>query len=171
MDTHCQWVQDSPFGPLLVETGLRGVLSVSLESKARNHSEVCNDCASIQAAFQRYFHGEAAALDGLEVDLSHARTEFNRKVLKTLHDTVPAGSTTTYGALAARAGRPGAARAVGSAMANNPVPIVVPCHRVLASDGTLGGYGGGLEMKRRLLEMEGVTSQKAGATSRKTPVG
>ncbi|NLG87469.1 MAG: methylated-DNA--[protein]-cysteine S-methyltransferase [Firmicutes bacterium] len=69
--------------------------------------------------------------------------------------TVPYGKTVTYGDLAVAAGHPRAARAVGSAMRANPLPLFVPCHRVLPADGTLGGYGGGRELKRRLLELEG----------------
>jgi methylated-DNA-[protein]-cysteine S-methyltransferase len=68
---------------------------------------------------------------------------------------VPYGQLTTYGTLAAKAGRPRAARAVGTIMNRNPVPIVLPCHRVVGSTGALTGYGGGLDRKRRLLELEG----------------
>jgi methylated-DNA-[protein]-cysteine S-methyltransferase len=155
MSTHCQWIQESPFGPLLVETGDNGVRSVELKPGSTNGSTMCKDCAEVQLAFDKYFSGDGDALANVAVDVSAAKTDFHRKVLKVLHDTVPAGATTSYGELATAAGRPGAARAVGSAMANNPVPIIVPCHRVLASDGKLGGYGGGLEMKRKLLELEG----------------
>jgi methylated-DNA-[protein]-cysteine S-methyltransferase len=69
---------------------------------------------------------------------------------------VPYGSVTTYGALAAKAGRPAAARAVGTIMNRNPVPIVLPCHRVVGASGSLVGYGGGLERKEQLLRLEGV---------------
>jgi len=81
-------------------------------------------------------------------------------VLTTLREAVPPGATISYGELAELVGHPGAARAVGTTMATNPVPIILPCHRVLASDGTLGGYGGGLDMKRELLGIEGVTISK-----------
>jgi methylated-DNA-[protein]-cysteine S-methyltransferase len=80
---------------------------------------------------------------------------FRERVLSTLYDGVPFGSLISYGDLSARAGDPTAARAVGEAMAANPYPIVVPCHRVVANDG-LGGFGGGLDMKRWLLAHEGV---------------
>jgi len=80
---------------------------------------------------------------------------FAKKVLTKLMD-VPAGDVTTYGALAKDVGRPGGAQAVGGAVGSNPVPIVVPCHRVVASGGKLGGFGGGLPMKRALLALEGV---------------
>ena len=75
---------------------------------------------------------------------------------------IPRGQTRTYGELARMAGSPGAARAVGQAMARNPWPIIVPCHRVLGSDGALTGFGGGVDMKRRMLQMEGalVASQQ-----------
>jgi methylated-DNA-[protein]-cysteine S-methyltransferase len=69
---------------------------------------------------------------------------------------IPRGKVRTYGSLAAAAGRPGAARAVGSAMASNPFPLAIPCHRVVRSDGSLGGFGGGLALKRALLEREGI---------------
>jgi methylated-DNA-[protein]-cysteine S-methyltransferase len=166
MNTHCEWIQVSPFGPLLVETSELGVRSVTLRSDARSRSDICRDCAEIQAAFDSYFNGDSYTLGTISVDLSGARTDFDRTVLRTLHDTVPAGSTTTYGELASASGRPRAARAVGSVMANNPVPIVVPCHRVLASNGTLGGYGGGLDMKRLLLELEGVHGIRAASKAR-----
>lgn len=83
------------------------------------------------------------------------QTPFSRKVLlKTFQ--IPYGKTVTYGALARSCGRPGGARAVGQVMAKNPLPIIIPCHRVLASDGKLGGYSGGLKYKRILLDLEGI---------------
>jgi methylated-DNA-[protein]-cysteine S-methyltransferase len=90
----------------------------------------------------------------LQIDwqLSHG---FRQMVLQTLFSQVQYGDVVTYGELALRVGHPRASRAVGSAMATNPVPIVVPCHRVLRSGGSIGNYGGGVEMKRRLLTHEG----------------
>ncbi|MGG8405789.1 methylated-DNA--[protein]-cysteine S-methyltransferase [Streptomyces sp. 12297] len=84
---------------------------------------------------------------------------FNRQVLQELARTVPYGTVVGYGDLAARVGQPGAAQAVGAAMGSNPLPVVVPCHRVVESDGGLGGFGGGLEAKRILLALEGVLPQ------------
>ncbi|GAA0904002.1 methylated-DNA--[protein]-cysteine S-methyltransferase [Streptomyces thermoalcalitolerans] len=81
---------------------------------------------------------------------------FNRQVLRELAATVPYGTVVGYGELAERVGQPGAAQAVGAAMGSNPLPVVVPCHRVVESDGGIGGFGGGLETKRRLLALEGV---------------
>jgi len=99
-----------------------------------------------------YFAGTRREFD-LEVDLGPAR-EFGRAVLEQLA-LVPYGELTTYGTLAERAGRPRAARAVGTIMNRNPVPIVLPCHRVVGSSGSLVGYAGGLDRKRTLLELEG----------------
>ncbi|MFF4271511.1 methylated-DNA--[protein]-cysteine S-methyltransferase [Streptomyces sp. NPDC001536] len=81
---------------------------------------------------------------------------FNREVLRELASGVPFGSVVGYGDLAGRVGQPGAAQAVGAAMGANPLPVVVPCHRVVESDGGIGGFGGGLETKRKLLALEGV---------------
>ncbi|MFD9291088.1 methylated-DNA--[protein]-cysteine S-methyltransferase [Streptomyces sp. NPDC060030] len=84
---------------------------------------------------------------------------FHREVLRELASGVPYGTVVGYGDLAARVGRPQAAQAVGAAMGSNPLPVVVPCHRVVESDGGLGGFGGGLETKRRLLALEGMLPQ------------
>ena len=100
-----------------------------------------------------YFEGRRRRFE-LTVDLALAHG-FRRLVLEQLFETVGFGQTLSYMQLAERAGSPRASRAVGSAMATNPVPIVVPCHRVLRTGGSLGGYGGGLEVKRWLLALEG----------------
>lgn len=99
-----------------------------------------------------YFAGTRREFD-VEVDLRPAR-EFGRTVLEQLA-RVPYGELTTYGTLAGRAGKPRAARAVGTIMNRNPIPIVLPCHRVVGSSGSLVGYAGGLDRKRLLLELEG----------------
>ena len=82
-------------------------------------------------------------------------TDFSAKVLKQACK-IPRGKVATYSGLAAKLGKPRAARAVGTALANNPFPIIIPCHRVVRADGSLGGFGGGLRMKRELLHREGV---------------
>jgi methylated-DNA-[protein]-cysteine S-methyltransferase len=84
---------------------------------------------------------------------------FHREVLRELATGVPFGTTVGYGDLAGRVGRPVAAQAVGAAMGSNPLPVVVPCHRVVEGDGALGGFGGGLETKRQLLALEGILPQ------------
>jgi len=101
---------------------------------------------------RRYFDGERVDLR-LPLDL-RAKGRFVRHVLRACAQ-IPYGETRSYGELAAMADKPAAARAVGQVMARNPLPLFVPCHRVIAADGSLGGFGGGLEMKRRLLRLEG----------------
>jgi methylated-DNA-[protein]-cysteine S-methyltransferase len=100
---------------------------------------------------KRYFDGEVISFDE-PLDLADA-PEFFARVWTELRK-VPRGETISYGELARRSGNPRAARAVGTAMATNPVPIIVPCHRVIRSDGSIGGFGGGLAMKQRMLELE-----------------
>ncbi|OLZ68083.1 cysteine methyltransferase [Streptomyces sp. IMTB 2501] len=101
-----------------------------------------------------YFAGERHDFD-LPLDWSLI-SGFNRQVLRELAAGVPYGTVVGYGDLAGRVGQPGGAQAVGAAMGANPLPVVVPCHRVVESDGGIGGFGGGLETKRRLLALEGV---------------
>lgn len=107
--------------------------------------------------FAAYFAGE---LHAFTLDLDWSLTSgFNREVLRELAHGVPYGTVVGYGDLARRVGQPGAAQAVGAAMGSNPLPVVVPCHRVVESDGGLGGFGGGLETKRQLLALEGFLPQ------------
>lgn len=105
-----------------------------------------------RAAIASYFAGNLEALDGIEV--ATAGTEFQRAVWAALR-TIPAGETLSYGGLAERIGRPTAVRAVGLANGSNPIGVIVPCHRVIGANGTLTGYGGGIERKRWLLTHEG----------------
>ncbi|MFI6206682.1 methylated-DNA--[protein]-cysteine S-methyltransferase [Streptomyces sp. NPDC051041] len=103
---------------------------------------------------EAYFAGERR---GFELPLDWSLISgFNREVLRELATGVPYGTVVGYGDLARRVGQPGAAQAVGMAMGANPLPVVVPCHRVVESGGGIGGFGGGLEAKRRLLALEGV---------------
>jgi len=108
--------------------------------------------ARLAASLLRYFAGQPTDFSSCDIDISHL-PPFFRKVFAAAR-RIPYGKTWTYGQLAARAGNPKAARAVGQAMARNPVPIVIPCHRVLASGGKLGGFGGGLDLKTALLNLE-----------------
>ena len=107
----------------------------------------------LETQLRRYFAGEAVEFTDVALDLEGV-TPFQRAALGEAR-RIPRGAVRSYGQVAAATGRPGAARAVGAVMASNPVCIVIPCHRVVAADGGLGGFGGGLEMKRRMLEMEG----------------
>lgn len=109
---------------------------------------------AIAAAVRAYFYGDLAAIEDLPVRFDHG-TPFQQEVWHALR-TIPLGETISYAELARRVGRPSAFRAVGSANGQNPVAVVVPCHRVIAADGTIGGYGGGLDKKRWLLAHEGV---------------
>ena len=106
---------------------------------------------AVRAAVARYFSGDLTALDGLA--LMTRGTDFQREVWAALR-TIPAGETWTYGRLATAINRPRAVRAVGLANGQNPVAIIVPCHRVIGANGTLTGYAGGLERKRWLLAHE-----------------
>lgn len=115
--------------------------------------------AGVRDRIDAYFAGDVSALDPVEVDV--AGTPFQERVWRALR-RIPAGRTRSYAEIAAGIDAPRAVRAVGSANARNPVSLVIPCHRVIASDGTLGGYGGGLERKRWLLEHEAAAVGSAG---------
>jgi methylated-DNA-[protein]-cysteine S-methyltransferase len=157
----------TPIGRLLVVQGPQGLVRIAFEGEPEDHvlAEIARalgpniigsdrELAKERDALSDYLEGDATVLD-LPVDLQLMAAPFRRTVLETLHGGVPRGQTVSYGELAARAGNPGAARAVGTACARNPIPIVVPCHRVLPGTGRLGSYGGGPERKRMLLELEG----------------
>jgi methylated-DNA-[protein]-cysteine S-methyltransferase len=118
----------------------------------------CDGRGPLGPAFAAYFGGETDALG--TVAWEGAGTDFQRQVWRALCD-IPAGETISYAVLAQRVGRPTAVRAVGLANGSNPVALVVPCHRVIGSNGSLTGYGGGLHRKRWLLEHEGATAPMA----------
>jgi methylated-DNA-[protein]-cysteine S-methyltransferase len=108
--------------------------------------------AGLRALLDRYFRGDTAVLDAIPVELNG--TPFQKNVWKALR-RIPCGATISYGELAKRIGEPAAVRAVGTANGANPVAVIVPCHRVIGSNGKLTGYGGGLDRKQWLLEHEG----------------
>ena len=108
----------------------------------------------------RYLSGEAVEFSLGRLDLSLCGA-FQQKVLQADFQ-IPRGKVTPYSGLACRLSAPRAARAVGTALARNPFPLIIPCHRVVRSDGMLGGFGGGLKMKKALLEMEGVAFDRSG---------
>ena len=155
------WRQETPIGVLTVLAGDRGVQHIGLgpvdldgDDVPVDVVEACDDEVAIE--IDEYFRGRRRRFT-MPVDLSAVHAPFPRKVYETLRRDVGFGETVTYGELAEMAGRPGAARAVGNAMSRNPVPIVVPCHRVVASGGKIGGYGpSGVRTKRFLLALEGV---------------
>jgi methylated-DNA-[protein]-cysteine S-methyltransferase len=144
---------ETPIGHLVVAATEAGLARVSFGGPDRGEDGPPSTLTEAQRQLDAYFAGRRQAFD---LPLDWSRTSgFQRRVLQTLYAEIGFGHTVTYGVLAAMAGRPEAARAVGVAMATNPIPVVVPCHRVVASGGALGGFGGGLEMKRWLLTHEG----------------
>jgi methylated-DNA-[protein]-cysteine S-methyltransferase len=112
---------------------------------------------TIRTLLDRYLQGREVDFE-IEVDISHLGT-FTQKVLNELRK-IPYGETRTYGWLAKKAGKPGAARAVGQALKRNPIPIIIPCHRVIRDNGTIGGFSMGINIKERLLALEGVQIKK-----------
>ena len=111
--------------------------------------------STLSRRLQRYFHGEKIVFDITVVDMTCC-SRFQCRVLKDEY-MIPYGRVSTYGAIASSIDHPDAARAVGRALACNPFPLIIPCHRTIRADGLLGGFQGGVEMKRRLLMLEGVT--------------
>ncbi len=157
----------SAFGTMYVAATDRGLVKVSwqqsddeafvdwLEQRFAGRPVVQDGefLAEAERQLREYFAGERSRFD-LPVDLS-ALSPFQRRVLETAFRTIPFGQVVPYAELARRIGKPKAARAVGGALGRNPVAIVVPCHRIVRGDGGLGGYGGGVEFKERLLALEG----------------
>ena len=156
-------VLDSPIGPLLVAATNRGLARIFFDAEPELHLErlaqaygprVLRSAGSVDSAHRQldeYFSGSRSSFE-LDVDL-RGSAPFAQHVLDELA-RVPYGQTTTYGTLAAKVGSPRGARAVGMVMNRNPIPIVLPCHRVVGSDGSLTGFGGGLGVKRALLDHE-----------------
>jgi methylated-DNA-[protein]-cysteine S-methyltransferase len=157
-------IVDSPVGELFVAVSDRGLCTISYDTDPEAKLELLargfgtrvlrapRAVDETRRELDEYFEGKRQRFD-LEVDLRLSR-DFGRAVLKELA-AVPFGEVTTYGTLAARAGKPRAARAVGTIMNRNPIPIVLPCHRVVGANGSLVGYAGGLERKHQLLKLEG----------------
>ena len=167
-----------PRGPIHVAASPRGVVAIDLLTPAGDFAqelerrfgrpprfmaaeEAQGHLAAAVLAVERYLAGDPAAFDDLPLDLAD-RPGWDRAVLAAVRD-VPWGTTSSYGRIATAIGRRGAARAVGGAVGRNPISLAIPCHRVIASDGTLGGYGGAwwgsrelrLDLKRELLAREG----------------
>ncbi len=153
---------ESPIGELLllgdgaVLTGLHmqaGRKPVPIQPGWRRCDAPFDD---VRAQLEQYFSGRRTAFD---LPLALGGTLFQRSVWRAVQE-VPYGKTITYGELARRLDRPSAARAVGRANGQNPIAVVVPCHRVVGTDGTLTGYGGGLERKQLLLDLEGIPTNR-----------
>jgi methylated-DNA-[protein]-cysteine S-methyltransferase len=120
----------------------------------------CHDVDRLAGLIKAFLMGDdvSFSLEMVRLDLC---SEFQRRVL-IAENSIPRGSVSTYQRIAVYLGKPKAARAVGKALAGNPFPLIIPCHRAIRSDGNLGGYQGGLEMKRALLKQEGIEFSKAG---------
>jgi methylated-DNA-[protein]-cysteine S-methyltransferase len=143
----------SPLGELLLAGDEHALRALHLPNRhARGGAWVSAEAPFVRAVAQleEYFAGERVAFD---LPLAASGSRFEETVWGAVSE-IPYGETRSYGQVAAAVGRPDRARAVGSANARNPLAIVVPCHRVIGSDGSLTGYGGGLERKRALLELE-----------------
>jgi methylated-DNA-[protein]-cysteine S-methyltransferase len=155
------WLARSDAGLVAVQLGGdEARLQAALARRGRGPSR-CNPVALADdmAAFRAWLAGDGTPLQ-MDLDLG-GLPAFTTRVLQALRK-VPAGATCSYGELARTVGSPGAARAIGQVMNRNPLPIVIPCHRVVARDG-IGGFGGGLAAKRALLQLEGVTRFSAPA--------
>lgn len=154
---------DSPLGPVALASDGRALVALEFGSRERMASRLrarfgsgvaireARDPLGLTSRVRAWFQGDLGALATVPVD--GGGTPFQRRVWAALRD-IPAGATESYSGLAARIGAPGAARAVGLANGRNPIAIAVPCHRVIGADGSLTGYGGGLDRKRWLLDHE-----------------
>lgn len=140
----------SPLGPILLSADERGLTSIRIRAAAAPGDRAADCFREPARQLAAYFRGE---LKTFRLELHPEGTEFQLAVWREL-EKIPYGTTLSYGELAARIGRPAAGRAVGGANGRNPLPIVIPCHRVIAGDGSLGGYTGGLDIKRFLLALE-----------------
>jgi methylated-DNA-[protein]-cysteine S-methyltransferase len=156
----------TPFGRISFRTTRHGLSRIDLPpvrgpSPARESGSALD--RRVARTLAGYFAGKVKDF-AIPLDLTGA-TPFQRRVLRCCA-RIPFGQVLTYAELARKAGKPGAARAVGRVMATNPIPVVIPCHRVVDSGLRLRGYGGGLTMKRKLLEREGLTVTGQGARAR-----
>ncbi len=172
------WVFDTALGPVGLAWSERGIMRLQLPERDRKaterrvrgrivdiaEAEPRGETANVIALLQRYMAGERIDFSHVKLDMTGIG-DFHRAVYARAR-AIGWGETTTYGTLAKQAGTPEAARAVGQAMGRNPVPIIIPCHRVLASGNKIGGFSafGGAVAKERLLAMEGV--QPGGGTPR-----
>lgn len=142
----------TPIGPLTLSASAEALLDISFGRLCKREQENLSDALLANAVLElgEYFSGQRTVFS---VPLAPQGTPFQQLVWKALL-RIPYGEVRSYGEIAAAIGRPGAARAVGGANHKNPVPILIPCHRVIGADGSLTGYGGGLSIKEKLLELE-----------------
>lgn len=161
---------DTPFGPATVAATRRGVVAVGLPNRSLDEFlaqlsagisprvvEAPGRLDTARRQLEEYFEGQRRSF-ALPLDWSLVPGGFYRRVLRATA-RLPFGATLTYGEIAERAGNPRAHRAAGTALGSNPIPILVPCHRIVRSGGDPGNYGGGPEMKRWLLRLEGAAAE------------
>ncbi len=155
-------LRDSPLGPMLIAATAKGICRMtfdespdSLRQRFPNAQVIADDGTIAAWADLAFAQIESPGAHDLPLDVRG--TAFQEKVWQELRK-IPLGQTRSYGDIAAAIGQPGAVRAVGTANGDNPVAVLVPCHRVIRSDGTLGGYAGGLDRKKQLLAAEGVAA-------------
>lgn len=165
MDEEHFVVYESSIGYIVIVTKNGKVVSLDVTDKGTyearkmilsfhpDATESMTPFKTIRTLLDRYLQGREVDFD-VEVDISHLGS-FTRKVLNELRK-IPYGETRSYGWLAKKVGKPGAARAVGQALKRNPIPIIIPCHRIIRDDGTIGGFSMGVNIKERLLALEGV---------------
>ena len=146
----CERLIQSPIGPLTLRSERGALIAILFGDQRIGLSEKDPLLEQAEAELAEYFAGSRKIFT---VPVRLSGTDFQMKVWAALQE-IPYGETATYGEIARRIGRPKACRAVGTANHNNPIPIVVPCHRVIGADGGLTGYGGGLQIKSYLLELE-----------------
>lgn len=152
---HPPWaIYESPLGRLTLLGGSSGLTRLRFPSAEHTLARCAHRPDAFPAAVEQLEDYFAGALRGFELELELRGTSFQRRVWTELQQ-IPYGTTTSYSALARAVGQPDHVRDVAAAIGQTPVPIVIPCHRVVAADGALTGYGGGLERKRALLELEG----------------
>lgn len=143
----------TPLGPMLASVEAGSLIALAFDAPTDDQHDHHDDCPlldTVESQLRAYFVGE---LDRFELPLAPRGTDFQRRVWTALQ-AIPSGETRSYASIAKQVESPDAVRAVGAANGANPIAIIIPCHRVIASDGTLHGYAGGLERKRWLLDLE-----------------
>ena len=161
---------DSPIGQVLVAGTLKGICYIALPGntiemvkkwcvKNLNDEDLVQSKKFMEQAVQEILDYLNGSQKPFSFPIHHVNTSFRKRTLKAVFD-IPYGQTASYSEIAKKIGNPKASRAVGSANANNPLPLVIPCHRVISNDGSIGGFGGGIKMKLTLLKLENLNTNR-----------